>query len=414
MVVAITGLGIISPYGSGPSPLMEGLLRGLPARSGRRLVKLPGSTADFAITSVDDRDVTAALGTQPRRGLNPEIAILLAAACLAMADAGLEHEQGDATGVAVSTRHAGLQDYAELFQAGISHEVGAINPARGPLTGLNAPAAYLSIRLRARGPNMTMSNGAVGGLDALAYGVEALHDGHARRMLVGGVEAHPPVAGEQLATRDHATTVIRGLPFDRRRRGPALGEAGVVVVLEEASQALRRGARVRAQVSVATNAFSPSDDLVEASRRSLTQALDAGSTDHNAVAAAFAGANGSIAGDAAEAHALYQLFGGRVPICAIKGAVAEAGGAGGLTQVAIAALCLERRILPPTIGFQLRDPQLPALRILTSPQALGPGPVLVHSWDEACCSASVVMRDYRPALGRTGRITHPEGGSRAN
>jgi 3-oxoacyl-[acyl-carrier-protein] synthase II len=409
MAVAITGLGVISPYGAGSSPLMNGLLQGSMAPRLRRSRNWPSPGVGPTIASIDERTLATVLGDERRRGLNAETITLLAAARLAIADAGLEHVQGDGTGVVVSTRHAGLQDYAELFLAGTSKEIGAVNPARGPQTGLNAPAAHLSIRLSARGPNMTMSNGAVGGLDALSYAVDTLRASRAETMLVGGVDVLPRVAGALLAEQAIPAGVPCARPFDRRRCGSMLGEAGVTVILENRDHAKRRGARIRAEVSAVASAFSPRDDLAEASRRSLTNALDACSTDRRTVVAGFAGANGSVAGDAAEAQALHELLGDRVSICAIKGAVADSAGAGALTQVAVAALSLEHQMVPPTIGFRLRDPDLPTLMLSTSPQALASGPIVVHTWDEACCAASAVLHSHRPAArprASAGRRSH--------
>jgi 3-oxoacyl-[acyl-carrier-protein] synthase II len=391
MVVGITGVGVISPYGIGSSPLMDGLLAGSAAPRLRRLKTWPDSQSGPIVASLDERDAAVVLGGERRRDLNAETSTLLAAARMAIADARLEHAEGERTGIVVSTRHAGLQDYAELFRAGMSKRAGAVSPARGPRTGLNAPAAHLSIRLGARGPNMTISNGAVGGLDALSYAVDALRGGRAETMLVGGVELPPAVGGALLAERTVTGEIPWARPFDRARRGPMLGEAGVMIVLESDAHARRRGARVRMQVSAVASAFSPQDDLVDASRRSLTQALDSSSTHHRTVAAIFAGANGSVQGDAAEARALYELFGDRVPICAIKGATADCAAAGALAQVVVAALAWEHREVPPTVGFRSRDRDLPALRILTSPHALASGPVVVHAWDEACCAASAVL-----------------------
>jgi 3-oxoacyl-[acyl-carrier-protein] synthase II len=400
VVVGITGMGVLSPYGAGCGALIDGLLGGSAAGRAKRLQGWPDPQTGLTIAGIDDRDVAAVLGDERRRGLNPETSVLLAAARMAIADAGLEHVRGAGTGIAVSTRHAGLQDYAELFWAGVGGQAGAVSPARGPQTGFNAPAAQLSIRLGARGPNMTMSNGSVGGLDALSYAVDALRAGSAEVMLVGGIELAPRVAGGLLA-RQATTATTRPRPYDRGRSGPLLGEAGIVVVLESRAHARRRGSGIRVEVGAVTSAFAPRNDLLGASRRTLVGALDACSTDRGEVAAIFSGANGSVGGDATDAHALHELFGDRVAVCAIKGATGDGAGAGALTQVVVATLGMERQTIPPTVGFRSPDPALPALGVSTSARELARGPIVVHTWEEPCCAASALLHDCAPTRRHT-------------
>jgi 3-oxoacyl-[acyl-carrier-protein] synthase II len=409
MAIAITGLGGISPYGAGSFTLIDGLLSGSLARRSRPMRAWPKAGQGPLVLSVDEQAYADVLDNESSRGLNAEAAILLASARLAIADAGLELGDGDSTGVVVSTRHAGLQDYAELFWAGMSDEVGAVSPARGPLTGLNAPAALLSIRLGARGPNMTLSNGTTGGLDALSYAVDALRSGRSKTMLVGGVEVIPRVGGTALGEGEpRSLGGCWGRPFDRHRCGPVAGEAGVTMVLERDDDARRRGARVRARVSAVASAFSPRNDLTAASRRSIAQALEACHTDQRTVVGVFAGANGSVAGDAAEALVLYELFGDGVPICAIKGVMADSAGASALTQIGAATLALERQVVPPTARLQVRDRSLPSLSISASPQQLQRGPVVVHAWDEGGCAASAILDRGQPMS-----HGHPTGTRRA-
>ncbi len=205
--------------------------------------------------------------TKGRRNVNSEIALLRAATRLALADAGswsTDAVEGEGTvgyarheglGVVVATDRAGLRDYTELFCAGASGEIGAVSPARGPMTGLNGPAAQLSIDLGARGPNMTLAGGAVGALDALAYAADALRVGDAETMLVGAVE----LPADAVAVPRDAVA-------------PAQGTAAAVI-LEAGARAEHHGRRVRALLGAVASAFSPRGDRVEASARCLATVL---------------------------------------------------------------------------------------------------------------------------------------------
>lgn len=179
------------------------------------------------------------------RAVSIEARLLLAAARLALLDAGLYGDElpidPDELGIVVATRFAGLQDYVELYRAGTEGERPRVNPARGPQTGLTAPAAELSIRLPAGGPNATVSNGAVGGLDALRYAADQLAAGRAGAMLVCEAEPAPAVLGDGAAGT------------------PDLGHAAVVV-LEAEHSARARGATPRVLVAAVATAFSPDGD----------------------------------------------------------------------------------------------------------------------------------------------------------
>jgi 3-oxoacyl-(acyl-carrier-protein) synthase len=201
------------------------------------------------VASADDLETPAA-GELLRgirvRSLNAETQALLVAVRRALRDAALDEPaiSPDELGVVVTTSRAGCDDYVALFRAAIDHEGPHVNPARGPQSGLNGPAAQVSIRLGAAGPNATISNGAVGGLDALRWASDALAAGRAAAMLVCGVD---------------------------------LADAGgaAVVVLEPAARAQARARRANGQALVAgvATAHAPRDDLADASARALEEAL---------------------------------------------------------------------------------------------------------------------------------------------
>jgi 3-oxoacyl-[acyl-carrier-protein] synthase II len=214
------------------------------------------------------------------RSASLETRLLLAAGRLALRDAALDGDalDPDELGVVVATSHAGLHDYVELFRAGTEGDRPHVNPARGPQTGLNAPAADLSIRLRAAGPNATLANGAVGGLDALLYAADQLAAGRARAMLVCAVDALPELL---------------------RSSQP---DAATVLVLE------RRSGRtaVRAVVAAVATAHAPDGDAADAQARAVRDALAAAGAGAGtaAVASTWTGSGEAVAQVAAAATSL--------------------------------------------------------------------------------------------------------------
>jgi 3-oxoacyl-[acyl-carrier-protein] synthase II len=395
MAVAITGLGLLSAVGIGREAFLAGLLRG-PAsfplrRFHERGVPHPSS---LHAALLDDFDPASVLGRKGLRTLSRESKLLLSAATLACQDAGLDPRAWDRrdVGVVTATSFAGLEDYTQLFVDGLLTGPDSVNPAQGPQTGFNAPASQLSIRVGAEGPNVTIASGNAGAVDALLTAAGFIEDGRATTMLVGAVETLPAVAARVLADGQPSPPPDRPRPFDRERRGPVYGEAAAVFAVEDPAQATRRGAPFRCLARGGATAYEPGDGgLMEAARRALTGALGVVAAAPQDVVAVFAGANGSVAGDAAEARSLHAVFGERVPVCAVKGATGECLAAGGALQVAASLLPLERDVIPPTWGFGMPDPALPPLRVVTKEVVAAKGPVLVHGWDGGCYAACLVL-----------------------
>jgi hypothetical protein len=228
----------------------------------------PSAIAGAAVVTAAELErppVAELLAGERLRAVSLESRLLLAAARLALRDArertGGPAADADALGVVVATRHAGLRDYVELFREGTDAERPRVRPAQGPQAGLTAPAAEVSIRLPAAGPNATVSNGAVGGLDALRYAADRIAAGDARAMLVCEVDVTPDVA--------------RPAPADDGTEDPPPQRAAVAV-LEHAPAMRARGATPCALVGTVATAFSPSGDAAEAQARAVDEALAAG------------------------------------------------------------------------------------------------------------------------------------------
>lgn len=236
--------------------------------------------------ALDTPPIVELLRGERLRSLNVETTLLLAAARLALQDAGRDQDavEPDELGVVVATCHAGHRDYAELFLAGLDPTGPRVNPARGPQTGLNAPAAMISIRLGAGGPNATLSNGPVGGLDALSYAADALAAERAAAMLVCGVDVVPEGVGAAGETEQPG--------------------AAVVIVLEPGGTTQPRPERIRALVAGVATACSAGDDAADAPARALHEACRIAGVEPEATAQAAFDAND---GEAESTAAVTQL-----------------------------------------------------------------------------------------------------------
>jgi 3-oxoacyl-(acyl-carrier-protein) synthase len=216
-----------------------------------------------------------------------------------------------------------------------------------------------------RGPNVTFNQREASSLAALAFAAAAIRDGRAAAMLTGGADhvdevffkAHDrfrALAPKRLDGDDTAR------PFDRRRNGFILGEGGFILLVESAASAAQRGARIYGEILGTGGASEPggvndwpaeSGAFVRSMRAALTQAA----MPPGGVHAIFAAADGSPDLDAIEAQAIGEVFGSRIPVVSIKGAIGEMGAAGA-ASLAAGLLSFADRRLPPTAGFVEADP----------------------------------------------------------
>ncbi|MCX5415781.1 beta-ketoacyl synthase N-terminal-like domain-containing protein [Streptomyces sp. NBC_00059] len=172
-------------------------------------------------------DPAQVLGARGLRYKDRATCLALAAAQLALLDAGVERSAADLPddcGVVVSSNHGNLDTVVDAAATIAEHGTDALSPMALPNASSNIAASSVAIRFRLGGPNMTLCNGPTSGLDALHWGRHLIVAGRARRVLVIGVES------DTAALR--SVTGADGTLFD----------GAAAVVLEDAADALRRGA----------------------------------------------------------------------------------------------------------------------------------------------------------------------------
>jgi 3-oxoacyl-[acyl-carrier-protein] synthase II len=298
----------------------------------------------------------------------------------------------DDFGVALGTSTAGLDSLVEYLTGLTDHGPTGVPAILFSNTVSNAPASLCALEYGLRGPNVTFNQREASSSSALAFSVGAIRQGRAAAMISGGVECIEETFFKVL-DRFRALSPMRGYqgsdgteaarPFDRARNGFVLGEGGFLVLIESASAAASRGARVYGEIlgigasasSTAINAW-PTDPagLVRAMRLALADA----NVRVEEIAAIVATSNGSPSLDRREAEAIAAVFGARsVPVASVKGAIGESGAAaaGGLIA---GLLSIATGALVPTVGLLEADPGLP-LRISRAAQPVAGSVFLVNS-----------------------------------
>ncbi|HEY6211517.1 MAG TPA: beta-ketoacyl synthase, partial [Vicinamibacterales bacterium] len=260
-----------------------------------------------------------------------------------------------------------------------------------------------AIEFGLRGPNVTFNQREASSLAALAFGVDAIRQGRTTAMITGGADCVEETFFK-VHDRFRALSPMRrrpgggeaARPFDQARNGFVLGEGGFLILLEAASAAAARHARVYGEIvgvgaAASKAALNGWPDDGGGLARAMRLALADAALGEDDVAAVIGTANGSPVLDRVEADAVAAVFGGRsIPVASVKGAVGESGSSGAAGLVA-GLLSLRDGAVVPTAGFAHPDPAL-AARVSDRPQAASGRAFLVNSVASGGTTYSVALR----------------------
>lgn len=372
MRVAVTGVGVVSPIGTGREAFWRSLVFG---RSG------VGPVTHFDASSyscryaaeVNDFQATDFISPKSARRLSRGTQFAIVSTQKAIEDANLDLGKVDPYRVGLSYGTAlGPMDIYEKFGATF-YERGLkrVNPFFLGLMNHNALIGAMADSFDIRGYNTSISAGCSSGNVAIANGFHVVAGGRADILICGGVDTpiYPLTFG--LYAASHAMTSNNGgdprkvlCPYDKRRSGFILGEGSGTLILEEMEHAQKRGARIYAEIlgcgltNDADDAvvFSPETrDTLKAFEFALAQShLNPGDVDYIC-----GHAHSSVVLDRKEAEVIKKIFGEhayRLPVSSIKAMIGHSMAGGTAMQSIAACLALHHGILPPTINYEVPDP----------------------------------------------------------
>jgi len=270
----------------------------------------------------------------------------------------------------------------------------------------NMHACHTGILWDAQGPSNSLTTSDAGGLLALDEAVRILRRGGADWMLAGGAESRiNPVLVlryclvHRLSTaNDRPAAACR--PFDLDRTGQVSGEGAVVLLVEGADVAEKRGARVYAEVlgtgaGTTTAGVNACDADGRAVATAVSRAIAAAAIQPSDLGAVVAHGTAFAPQDQSEAAGLRAALGpaaGTVPVTAIKGVTGNMGAAGGLAELAAALLVLREGQVPPILNCARPDPEAGLALVTGKPVALKSNLVLVTSNAIGGQAAAAVVR----------------------
>ncbi|PYT15919.1 MAG: beta-ketoacyl synthase [Acidobacteria bacterium] len=375
MPAAITGLGVVSPFGLGVEAFRAGLREG---RSATRPISLfdPGDLPCRVAAEVPGFDAAAHLDPEDLPRVGRIVPMAIAAAREALRDAGLPDglTAAEIRGIGVIVGSgAGAIDFAERqYEAYYRDGIRRVNPFAISSSVVGMVSSELSIRFGFSGPSHVLSNGCTSSTDAIGYALHAIDRREQEIVLTGGAEACITLGMMEGFCRMRAAAIgwndrpdRASRPFTIDRSGFVLGEGAYLLVLEDVGHARRRGARIYAEVAGyastcdAHHRVHMSHDGAE-STRAMDLALRSAGASAGEVEYINLHGTSTRQNDRVETLAIKALLGERaqaVPASSTKSMIGHAQGACGAAGVAATLLAMDGGFLPPTINYDAPDPE---------------------------------------------------------
>ena len=369
--VAVTGLGVVSPVGTGADVFFDALLAG---KSGIRRLDTPYSDRlsvhlGASIGKLDLSGFPPTLIAQTERV--SQLAILSARE--ALLNAGLPHSgtPSERRGVFVGCGFGGAQTVEDGYEAVFVRGQDRVRPLSVMLAMSNAAAAHVGMLFEAYGPCLTYSNACASGAVAIGEALRSIRTGEIDSALAGGTEALLTFGVLKswemlhvLATEDEQNPAESCRPFSADRTGLVLGEGAAFVVLEDWQTAKKRGARILVELA----GYACRNDAKHLSRpevggqvRAMRAALADAGLEEAAIGHINAHGTATPIGDRVETEALRAVFGehaNRLAISATKSMHGHLMGAAGAVEFVATVQALVRRTVPPTMFLRRPDPEL--------------------------------------------------------
>lgn len=371
--VAITGFGVVAPCGLGKQAFWAGL-------------NGPGITTGRTVEIADwDPTPYFANAKEARRADKVE-QFALAAAAECFEQAGRPDIDSSRFGTIFATGVGGLRSTEEQIEVLIEKGERRVSPFLVPMMMPNAPGAAISMRYGLQGPNETITTACAASTHAIGYAARLIAWGMIDACVTGGSEsAACPIAVASFGNMTALSSSGNSRPFSPDRDGFVLGEGAAVLLLEEWSVAVERGANILGEViGAASNAdahhiTAPAPGGTGAIKCMNLALRDAGLTTAD-IRQINAHGTSTPLNDAAEAAAVAAVFGpGAVPVTSTKGVTGHALGAAGALEAAAVLLSMEHRLIPPTAGTTVLDDGFEIDVVLGTARPWTPGPTMSNS-----------------------------------
>jgi 3-oxoacyl-[acyl-carrier-protein] synthase II len=368
--VVITGIGVISPIGTGKQEYFDGLKEGKCGVDYITRFNTEGFETKIA-AEVKDFDPARYMDKKESRRMDRFTQYAVAATKMAVEDAELNIESVDNNrfGVCIGSGIGGMETFEAQYD--ILKEKGPrrVSPFMIPMMISNIAAGNISIAFNAKGPNTTIVTACASSTNAIGEAFKTIQRGAADIMISGGAEAsitRLSLAGfnamKALSTRNEdPATASR--PFDKDRDGFIMGEGAGILIIEELDHAIKRGGRIYGEIvgygatGDAYHITAPDPDADGAYRAMLLAIQDAG-IEADEIDYINAHGTSTDLNDRLETLAIKRLLGNKaykVAISSTKSMTGHLLGAAGAIEAIACLMAINEGIIPPTINYTTPD-----------------------------------------------------------
>lgn len=373
--VVVTGMGCVSPYGIGVDLLWNNLKNGI---SGIREHNLDKNIHQVKIAGQvpPDIDVDSYIDPKEAKRLDKSIVFALIAAEEAFKDSKLDLEKEDLTriGVIVSTAAGGLVVVTTGYRDMMARGFHKCSPFTVPMMIANMSAGKITIKYGLKGPSKAVLSACATGAHSVGDAYRTIQYGDADVMFAGGAEYS--VCDFGIGAFTSARTLSKSTrppqevsrPYDKDRDGFVLGEGGAVMILEEREHALKRGAKIYAEIT-GYGQSSDGYDVVAPDPEgkgveiAINNCLKEANKKPEDVDYINMHGTSTHLGDIAESNTVARVFGNRkqnpnLCVSSTKSMTGHMLGATGCAEAIVAVKTINEGIIPPTINIDNLDPEV--------------------------------------------------------
>jgi 3-oxoacyl-[acyl-carrier-protein] synthase II len=408
--VVVTGLGALTPVGNTTEEFWSALKQG---KSG------VGPITRFDATGYPTRiagevrnfDEGKYVDKKEARRLDPYLKYALATSVMAVEDAALDPARVDATrfGVLIGSGIGGITTLIDGEDVRRTKGFDRVSPFVVPMLIINMAAGLVSMRFGAKGPNSSVVTACATGNHAIGDAFKIIERGDADVMIAGGAEAMIvplTIAGfcsmKAMSTRnDEPEKASR--PFDAGRDGFVCGEGAGIVVLEAIEHAVRRDARIYAEVvgygmTGDAHHMTAPDPEGDGATRAMQLALEDGDVDPSLVGYINAHGTSTPYNDKFETIAIKRVFGDharRLAVSSTKSMTGHLLGAAGGIEAIATTLAIHHGLLPPTINYETPDPDCDLDYVPNQARKVDVEYALSNAFGFGGTNATLAFRRYR-------------------
>jgi 3-oxoacyl-[acyl-carrier-protein] synthase II len=367
--VVVTGIGPVTPVGTGRDAFWDALVGG---QSGIGEITL-FDASEFPVRiggEVKDFDPTAWMDRKAARRTDRVVHLAVAAARLAWEDAGSPPVDPQRAAVVVSTGVGGLQYMEDQIRLLATRGPDRISAFTVPAMMPNAATGQIAMELGFTGPNACITTACAAGAHGVGEAYRYIKHGMADLAVAGGTEAAVTPLSlaafaqmQALSRNSDPSTASR--PFDADRDGFVMAEAAGILILEEEERARARGATIYAKVAgygTSADAFHITQPEPQGAGAVIAMQMALTDAGEDAEAVDYINAHGTSTplNDAAETRAIKKALGDhayRVAVSSTKSMTGHMVGAAGAAEAAVAALAVHHGVIPPTTNYETPDPE---------------------------------------------------------